>query len=859
VCARRGRIAADLWYAGQALSLGLPWAAAAIRARLAESLSGLALDLRGTFRGLSRQPTLVIVGVLSLALGSGLVTAAATMVNGAWFAPIPWENSERMIDLSDTHPTEVPPTLAPGTSVRSFERWRADLPAGLFDRLEAGARARVTIQVGTGVPSSVRAVRVSEGYADLLEFEPRLGRLITASDTRVDANPVVVLSHRVWSVSLGESPDVIGRTVAIDGVEHTIVGVLRADVRMLDEAEVLLPLLPAANDATYTQRGVQVLGVLADGVSVKTADAVLASLASAMYAEATELSPGWSAAATPLRTVLARRGVDAAVALAMVFLCIIVLMVAALNLASLLLARTTGRARELGVRAALGAGSIRVARAALMDGLVLAGAGGAMGLVVVAAARDLALARFAAEIPSWATFPIDLRVLFAATGGTALAALIVSLVPVLRAIAIGRQAGMAWTATGQSPRSGSRAQNLLLGGQIVLGLVLVTASVGALGTFSRARDFDRLGYRWKGLTAVVVSPERGEGEYGTARVADQLALASEEHAGVRAYALSRPIRLSGPGRPDEPSAIRLPGAVEPLPNAAVPRQSLAVGPGYFDLNAIPIAAGRPITETDGPGAPPAAVISSDAARALWPSRTSESIIGETFEIARDGARAVYVVVGVAAPVILDPTAVEGATVPRIYVSLRQTPDALYGNATPEIQLRVETEELPPTYKEWADWVDAVIPGAAVSQVFTLEDVLRQWVRPILLIGTAFGSLSLLVLVLVSIGIYGTVSYRIASTRREIGIRLALGADVRRVVGPVVGPLARVVLVSVTAGTGLAFATGPILSGGGMPIEATSVGVMALVALLMMVAAAGAAMAPLRRALAIDPSESLRAD
>jgi predicted permease len=855
--ARRGRVAADLWYAAQVVALGLPWGFAAVRRTLSELLAGLALDVRSSLRGLRRQPALIVVSVLSLSLGSGLVTAAATMVNGAWYAPLPWAAAERMVDLADTHPTEIPAGFTPGTSLRAFERWRTDLPQGVFERLEARMRAWVPVRTGGMAPSTVRAIRVSGGYTDLLELQASTGRLVSPTDVEPGADPVVVLSDGLWRAAFGESTDAIGRTLDVDGVGHTVIGVLRADARTLEDAELILPLPPAGSEATFAQRGVQVLGVLAEGVSVEAADAALASLASGLYADAEELTPGWSASATPLRTVLARRGVPPMGAVALVLLCLVVLLVATLNLASLLLARTTQRTREFGVRAALGAGTAQVARASLMDGLLLAGAGGLLGLVVVVLARDAAVARFAAEIPSWASFPIDLRVLAATLLATTLTAVLVGLLPIVRALAIGRGAGLARSATGQSGRSSSRGQNLLLGAQIVFALVLVAASAGALRTFSRVSDFDRLGYRWEGLTGVNVSPVEGDGPWVVARTAEALDRASELDPRVQAHATNRSLRLAGADAVGEGTLVRIGGFPEALFGSSVPSASRAVGPGYFELNEIPILAGRAITEADGAASPPVAVVSLDAARAMWPDRAPESVLGELVELEREGRRSNFTVVGVSGPVILDPTTTGDRTVPSLYPSILQTPDVLFGDAASAIQLQVSTEGAPPTLQEWTAWVNEVLPGAQVAQVFEVERILRQWVRPIGVMGSVLGVLAALVLALVAIGIYGTVSYRIASTRREIGIRLALGADAGKVVGAVVRPVARVVLAALLLGAVLALASGRVLSAGGIPVGQGDAATLALGVVLMIGAAAGAALGPLRRALAIDPSLSLR--
>ncbi len=218
----------------------------------------------------------------------------------------------------------------------------------------------------------------------------------------------------------------------------------------------------------------------------------------------------------------------------------------------------------------------------------------------------------------------------------------------------------------------------------------------------------------------------------------------------------------------------------------------------------------------------------------------------------------FTVVGVAATVVDNPTA--GQSEPKLYLSILQTPDALYGAGGPTLQLRVTTRGVPLTRDEWVAWVPVALPGAGVSRVFQVEEILRQWVQPILVIGTILAGLAVLVLALVAIGIYGTVSYRIASIRHEIGIRLALGADARQVVLAVVTPLARVVAVSVALGSALALATVPVLAAGGLPVGAANGPTLLVVSLVTVGATAFAAWGgPLRGALRTDPLLSLRTE
>jgi predicted permease len=544
-----------------------------------------------------------------------------------------------------------------------------------------------------------------------------------------------------------------------------------------------------------------------------------------------------------------------------VTICLIVLLVAALNLAALLLARATQRTHELGVRAALGAGRLRVARAAVLDALVLALAGGFGGVALTWLARDAVIAAFADQLPPWVSFPIDLRVLTVTVGGVALAATVTGLLPLARSLAMGQEAGRG-VGVALRRRHRSRAPDLLLGAQVVLGLVLVAGSVGALGTFVEVSDFDRLGHRWSGLVNVRVSvPQAGEGdEGGVASLANRLDEALASHPSVAGHALFRSLFLGSWGTEEVGSPVRIAGAAESMANHQVPRHSLAVGPGYFELNEIPILAGRGISRSDGPGEVPIAVVSQGAARSMWPGRTPVDVLGEAFAVTVGETSRSFTVVGVAAPVVARAWSENASPEPRIYVPLAQTPDGLYGGS-PEsgLILRVDPRGAAPSPEEWASWLDGSAPEAAVHSVAQVEEILRDSIRGVWLTGVILGGLAVLVMALLGIGIYGTVSYRVANARRDIGIRLALGAPSGSVVRAVGGRLARVVFIAVLIGTGLAWAADRLLAAGGVPVGDADPLVLGLVSVLILVAAAVACAPPLRRALRIDPARSLRSD
>ena len=855
----RGRRVADAWYAGQVLGLGLPWAAGRVRTTVAGAATGWMLDAKASVRGLRRHPALVLVAVISLSLGSGLVTAAATVTNGAWFAPLPWPAAERLVDLEDWHPTEVCRGCSPGTSLRAFTEWRDEL-GGVFDRVGAVDRRATTLRTGD-VPIEVVASVMTADMAEILDLRPAIGRMFGDTDADGADRGVAVLTHGLWRRAFGEDPAVIGREVEVGGVPHVVIGVLTEDARPLSRSDLVLPLpLAGAGTADYADRSLWVVGRLADGIDVSAADDAVGGVAARLFAEAPGLEPGWTARATPLREVLARSGASPGAAGAMFALCLIVLLVSALNLAALLMARVTRRAHELGVRTALGAGRLRVARAAVLDSLLLSAAGGLGGVLLTWTLRDAVVRAFSTELPPWVSFPIDLRVLAVAVGGVALTALVTGLLPLVRSLATGRGETSASRVVRTARTGPGRAQDLLLGAQIVLGIVLVAGSVGSVRAFRTVSDFDRLGRRWEGLANVTLSVGDLPAAGGTAiaSLAGRLDAALASHPGLEGHTVARSLFLGSWGTEDAASPVHVTGAPEPMRNDRVPRHSLAVGPGYFDLDGIPILAGRGIADTDDAGASPAAVVSEDAARAMWPDRATPDVVGQSFAVTLGTTSTTFTVVGVSRPIISRAWSESGSTDPMIYTSILQTPDGLF-DGTPDspLLLRVDPRGATPGPEEWAAWLGEVAPDAALTSVVEIEEILRESIRGLRLTGWVLGGLSALVLALLSIGIFGSVSYRVASIRREIGIRIALGADGGDVVRAVGARLLRLVALSTALGAGAAFAADRLLSAGGVPIGNADPSVLVSVAVLISAAAAVACALPLRTALRIDPVRSLR--
>jgi putative ABC transport system permease protein len=862
---RRGRIRADAWYAAQALAIALPYLSARLGRGVVDPVAGLihglGLDLRHTARSLARSPGTVLVAVLSLALGIGLTTAAASFVVATFFPRLPYPAVDRLMVLEDDHPVEVCSGCSPGTSWRSFHEWRSELT--VFEAVEASAGLSAMLEIGGERSGTVRLAAVSGGYADLLGARTVAGRAIGPGDDRPGAPRVVVLGHGLWTERFGRAPGVVGRTVRLDGRPHAVVGILSGDTRTLGRSDAWVALEPAlsAADRDYQARRLSVLARRSREVDAEEADQALADLAGARYAASLSLEAGWSARARPLEASLRDDVAPLSAGVAILTAPLLVLLIASLNLASLLLARVMDRRHELGVRAALGSGRARLLRVAMQESLALAAVGGLAGVGLARAGVE-ALARGTAGMaPGWAVYELDLRVLALAGGSTLLTAVVCAVLP------------LAWTWSRGAARllggpSATRAgpgwawkQNLLLGGQIVLGTILVAGAATSARTFLRVADFDTLGYRWRGLATLPVAlPEGAADSVDRADLALRVRRALATQPLVAAASGSAPLFLGSWGAPEADSPVRAAGAAAPVSNRVVPRHSLAVLPGWLELMEIPLRAGRTLDDTDGPGADPAAVVSEASARILWPDSDPTEVVGRRFLVSDGEAEHGFTVVGVAGDVVTNPRRESRRTSPRIYTSLAQTPVTLL-DATPGsgLAMILDVGDAGPGAADWEPIVRSVEPDAAVGTAEEYAVALGRWLTSIRVTAVLMSVLGMLAIGLLALGIYGTLAYRVAAVRHEIGIRMALGAPSAAVVRTTTIGVAKVFGVALAVGATLAVPVAGAVRGGGVPVGSSDVFLLAAVAAALLVVGAAGCLVPVRRALRVDLRRLLHQD
>jgi predicted permease len=800
--------------------------------------------LRLGVRRLWKYPAHSGVAVLTLALGIGLTTAMYAIVDGTFLRGLPFAAGERIFRL-ERSPRDVRDAGdASGVfpfQAREVTALRREQTS--FDLLAAWCGFRLTLS-GSGEP----AEPYNAGYAtaDLFAMtgvHPLLGRALAPEDERPGAARVVLLSGELWRGRFGGDPGVLGRTVRVSGEPATIVGVMPVGFRFPLNQFFWLPLrLDEAGRLGYP---IQVVGRLKAGISPRRARGELRTLVP--HLAVARDREGMKISVVPFVDgyVDANLRSRQFVMLGAVFG---VLLIACVNVANLLLARSAERTPEMAVRAALGAGRGRVVGLLLAESAVLAAAGGALGLAVAEGAVGLYRRLMGDEIPSfWVDVRLDARVFLFALGLTLLASLIAGLLPALQA---------ARTEPGEILKDQSRGSTSLRLGRFVRMLAVAEIALSCALLVPTGLTVESL------VKLARLDPGFPPGRVLTAQVSLD-GPGYQEEAARRRYYQELGRRLDGlPGAPAVAFASGLPlgGRVAPAlpvavegssrrPDAEAPAVRWAsVSPKYFGIFGLRRLAGRTFLDSDRTGAPPVVVVSHGFAARLFPGR---SPLGR--RIRAGGAdRPWRTVVGVVSDLPLDALTGEGSSA-AMYFPWDQTP-VWGGNLV--LRTAGPTASLAAALRREAVAVD---PEAPVWALATMEEHIGGAARPYTRAGALFGLFGAVGLFLAALGLYGVMAFAVARRTREIGVRLALGAkgsDVRRLVLRAgVAQLA----AGIVLGLGLAAALARLLAASLCQVRPWDPGVYALAPAVLVAAGLLACLLPARRAARIDPMESLRSD
>jgi predicted permease len=842
-------------------------------------------DLRHTARRLLLARGFALVAVASLALGIGSAAVIFSLVRGAVWKPLAYREPARLVFVREVVPRlqAVYPTLP--VNLRHFQLWREQ--ARSFDGLAAFVAGAVTLTGAatadapgaaapptspaapaartrsaaapaapaptTATPPIPEVIDCAETTANLfalLGVQPRLGRSFLPGEEQPGRNRVVVMTDRLWRRRFGAAPGLVGRAIDLDGVPHTVVGILPPSFRfphkddlgalaaLGERIEIFRPLGETlggwGGDFDYS-----VFARLRPGATPAAARAELDLLA-ARIVHARQLPPGLRTVVLPLQEVIAgsaRGGLYAL--LAGVGLLVVLVSV---NLANLVLARSAGRARELAVRLALGASRASLVRGVCAETLLLAAAGGAAGTLAAAAALSAFTAAAPIDLPRLDEVALDLPVLLFALALSAGCGLLAGLLPARRVAAADAQATLrAESRTATGSRSALRLRGLLVGSEVALSTLLLVLAALLAGSLFRLLRVDR-GFDASRALAVRLSARPLPAAERTAAYERALD-AVRALPGVRAAAFVSRLPLTGESNVNH---VQLEGAdqdaTEPGTRDAIEINVRFVGAGYFATLGIPLLRGRPLEAADRDR--PVAVVSARLAAKLWPGRDP---LGRRFSTG-SGVGTVEVV-----GVVQD---VHGSRLERGTTLMAYTPYWRRGLAVGELAVRTvlaPSALAGPLRRRIAE----TAPALAVERLRPLTELVSEAVaqrRFQLLLAAGF---ALAALLLAALGIYGVVSYGVAQRRREIGVRMALGARLPALLGLVLGSGLRPVLLGLAAGLAGAAACGRLVEALLFGTRATDPWALAAVAFMLTAVAAAACLLPALDAARTDPAGVLR--
>ncbi len=804
---------------------------------------GLRQDLHYAVRVLRRNPGYALTAMVCLALGIGVNSTVFSMVNEVFWQPLPVPHSSRVAIVGRD-------TSGMTCSYRDYLefRQRAAGPAGrLFSGLVAFYDMRAAIDSG-GASQFVGADAVTANFADVLELPAQVGHWFRPEDDRVGSDPVVVIGDGVWDRMFGRSADVVGQRVRIGTQRYRVIGVAPADFVGMSpphKVELWIPLAAqrevrdlVTNPGEWERPQVRVIGRLADGRSMREAEAELRPLdAQIRHDFPRENAPAGAitatvAAGTSMPQV---RAVAAPMAVLLLSVTAVVLLIACVNVANLILSRSAVRRHEMGVRRALGAGSWRLARQTLAEGLVLAAGGAALGLLVGFACGRL-LTHNLPSLPFGGMMALHLDpdwrvVAFTAAAGLA-SAVLFTLAPAIdtaRGVVVSRQGAV----------RRMRQRDVYVVAQVALSLVLLIAATLLVRALWHAMDVDP-GFAMKGRLAARLSVSESEYTPETGRLfMDRVLAAARAMPDVRSATLS----FNTPLNFTDSSCIAADASTRPTRV-----RSDIVAAGYFDTLRIPILRGRAFDTVDRQGAPQVVVVNEMFARRYWQGRDP---IGQSVWLGCDikKARTVATVAGVARDAKYE--SLDEPREPFFYRPLAQEWDDF-------MTLILETRGSPEKFiTPLSASLTGLDPNLRVYEIQTLEDWASgslwrvRWQAVLLAV---FGGLAML---LASVGLYGVVAYTVAQQTREIGIRMAMGAQRGDLLWMVLGRGLSLTAAGIAIGLLLSAAATRLLGGllyGMSPLDPVS---FAAASLAWTAVAMLASYVPARRAMKVDPVVALR--
>ena len=810
-------------------------------------LDRLAQDVRFGMRMLAKSPGFTTVAILTLALGIGTCTALFSIVNGVLLNPLPYPEPEQLVELRESKPNFATGSI----SYPNFLDWQKDNRTFASMAILRGNRS--FILTGLGEAEQVDAVFVSTGFFEQLGVNPVLGRAFAPGEDHIGAAPTVMITGGFWKRKFGSAQDVLGKGLTLDGKDYTIIGVIPATFDLLGSLrtrEVYVPIGQWNNPLLMNRAaglGIGGIGRLKPGVTVQQARADMERVAQNLAAAYAEADEGIGAAVIPLRKWLL--GSVEPFLLVLFGAVGFVLLIACVNVANLLLVRSTGRAQEFAIRAALGAGQGRIVRQLLTESTLLAAIGGGLGVLLAVAGTRAALGVLPTTLPRATDVVVDGRVLLFAGAISLLAGICFGLVPALKT----RKPDVHETLK-EGGREGSgtrhRAQGALVAAEMALALVLLIGAglmvrtLAALWNVNPGFEANKVMTFGFSLPPSMTNASPEAIRAALREVHDKF----QSAPGVQGVAFSWG---AAPLQGDDEWQFWIDGQPKPASendmNWAI---DYVVDYDYLKIMGIPLKSGRFFTAQDGEHAARVAVVDEVLANQFF---AGQNAIGKRLHLNNGEIVEIIGVVGHVKQWGLDTDDKETLRA-QLYTPFMQLPAEGIGGGAGVV---VRSDQPAKVFESIRQANNQMSSDQVVSGAQTMSEVIASSLAERQFSMILFGIFAALALLLASIGIYGVVSYLAGQRTHEIGVRMAMGARPRDVLRLVLGQGLKMAFLGVAVGIPAALALTRLMANLLFGVSATDPITFAGVGIILTFVALLACFVPARRATRVDPIVALR--